>query len=240
MVKTENTYIRELLGAFLIHRAAYRFDTEKRNFSVLSFRLEGETVFDCMGKSITVKRGETVYIPPNIEYSQEASMAEEIIAVHFNTDRPLFDGIKVFSLPDYDLFSEVLGFYLKGDIFESLSALYKILARLDVRREDGSIGFAEDYLRTRFADSDTTVSRLADISGFSETHFRNLFKERHGVAPYKYLRGLRIERAKALLMSGYYSVKETARLCGYDNEKNFTTAFKGETGFTPSEYKKER
>jgi len=47
---------------------------------------------------------------------------------------------------------------------------------------------------------------------------------------------MRIEKAKELLSTGYFSVKEVSQKSGFDNVKYFSTVFKKEVGCSPSEY----
>ena len=48
---------------------------------------------------------------------------------------------------------------------------------------------------------------------------------------------MRIKKAKDLLQTGYFTIKETALKSGFDNVKYFSTLFKKEVGCSPSEYK---
>ena len=238
----ENRYITELIGIFEIRRTPRSFSTEKRNFAVLSFRESGTTLFCLDGKKYKVGAGDALYIPPNTAYTQEDLNDEEITAIHLNTDKPLFDCVKLFPLKDGALFDEAMRFYKKGRFFDCISSVYRILSFMysENSLNTTALSKAEHYLMANAFSPSTTISLLAEISGVSETHFRNLFKSKFGVSPYKYLRTIRLERAKILLKSGYYSVTETSHLCGYDNEKNFTTAFKSALGITPTEYKNKK
>lgn len=69
-------------------------------------------------------------------------------------------------------------------------------------------------------------------------YFRKLYKDLYGISPIRAIMNLRIDKAKALLDSGYFSVKKIAGKCGFENEKYFSTLFKRETGFTPAQYRK--
>lgn len=229
--------ITEYLGAFWAHRKPSRWNTEKRNFAVLSFRIRGDTLFTFKEGPLKVESGQTLYLPPNIEYRQEGQTAEELIHLHFNTERPLFSKPTVFSLPLYGSFCGAVDSFNNGDPNQSLAHLYTILAALEHPPHPKGIAAAEQYLAAHYTESATTVGRLAEVAGISETHFRNLFKARNGTTPLRHLQMLRMERASLLLSSGYYTVTETARLCGYENEKNFTTAFKKTFGQSPIQFK---
>lgn len=229
--------VTEYLGAFLTYRKPRRWNTEKRNFAVLSFRIRGDTLFTFKEGPLKVESGQVLYLPPHIEYQQEGQAAEELIYLHFNTEQPFFSKPTVFTLPLYGSFYGAVEAFNNGDPNRSLAHLYTILAALEHPPHPKGITAAEQYLAAHYTESATTVGRLAEVAGISETHFRNLFKVRNGTTPLKHLQKLRMERATLLLSSGYYTVTETARLCGYENEKNFTTAFKKTFGHSPVQFK---
>jgi hypothetical protein len=58
-----------------------------------------------------------------------------------------------------------------------------------------------------------------------------------GVPPIKYLRLLRMERAKGLLESSFLSVKEIAFQVGLNDESHFVRDFKSTYGFSPAIYR---
>ena len=60
----------------------------------------------------------------------------------------------------------------------------------------------------------------------------------YGAPIYTYLRTYRLQVAEKLLCEGQLSVGEIATQIGYTNPNKFTSAFRGEYGMSPSEYKK--
>lgn len=70
-----------------------------------------------------------------------------------------------------------------------------------------------------------TDASVADQLGLSTSHFRFLFKEVTGQPFHRYLIGLRLERAKALLMEGNMPVSEIAASVGFNGLAHFSRAF---------------
>jgi AraC-like DNA-binding protein len=56
----------------------------------------------------------------------------------------------------------------------------------------------------------------------------------------EYIRKIRIEKAIVYIQTSDYSLSEIAYLTGFSDQSHFTRIFKLETGFTPSEFKKNR
>ncbi len=54
----------------------------------------------------------------------------------------------------------------------------------------------------------------------------------------EYVRTLRIDRAKQLLLDTKYSLTQVAYLTGFSDQSHFTRIFKKHTGENPSEYRK--
>ena len=98
---------------------------------------------------------------------------------------------------------------------------------------------AKDYIDGNFCD-DCGMEFLAELCSMSETHFRRRFREAFGVSPSDYRQGLRLGRAKELLLTRLYRVSEVSELCGYNDANYFARIFKAKTGVTPQEFMNSR
>jgi AraC-like DNA-binding protein len=79
-----------------------------------------------------------------------------------------------------------------------------------------------------------TIEELSKLVGMSATKLKKSFKEMYGSGIYTYYQNMRLQKAKELLLSGKYSVKETAETVGFNNTANFSTAFKKHFNTLPS------
>ncbi len=82
------------------------------------------------------------------------------------------------------------------------------------------------------------VAALAAGSGFRGEHLRRLCLRELGHSPMRHVTFLRMRQAGALLSSEAYTVEAVAQQVGYDNPFSFSTAFKRETGLSPSQYRR--
>ncbi len=78
-----------------------------------------------------------------------------------------------------------------------------------------------------------SVASLARAVHLSASHLTALFRRRFGCGPLRYQIRLRMDRARALLLSPYPTVREVARACGYEDENYFTRHFRKFTGQPP-------
>lgn len=83
---------------------------------------------------------------------------------------------------------------------------------------------------------DIGLNELADQTGMNPAYLSMLFKDEVGMSYIKYLTGLRIDKAKELLIAGH-KVTEVSEMVGYSNYRYFTNKFKQITGTTPGEYR---
>jgi two-component system response regulator YesN len=89
----------------------------------------------------------------------------------------------------------------------------------------------ENYMRDISLDD---VSRIVNISPY---YFSKIFKEGTGEGFVEYLTNIRIEKAKELLSTTEYSMREICGMCGYSDPNYFSRSFKKNVGATPSDYK---
>lgn len=81
------------------------------------------------------------------------------------------------------------------------------------------------------------VSREVNISSY---YLSRIFKESTGKNFIDYLTDLRIEKAKELLSTTSYSMKEICVMSGYSDPNYFSKTFKKNVGVTPTEYREDR
>lgn len=136
--------------------------------------------------------------------------------------------------------------YLEGKILELTSVftneviLGKEAAFMRQRMnlsDNGTLEQIKQILDESFAEP-LTISRLAKQSFMSESKLRQAFKQRYGITIYQYILDCKMEKAKELLTSKNYQVKDAASLVGYSNFSHFSEAFRKKYGSTPSNYMK--
>lgn len=84
-----------------------------------------------------------------------------------------------------------------------------------------------------------TVNQLAEMERYNVTYYNDWFKQQTGCSPSLYLRHIRVNRAKELLLETSFSVMEIAVMVGYSSNSTFTRAFHSITGMTPKAYRDE-
>lgn len=121
--------------------------------------------------------------------------------------------------------------------------LYAILCQLLIPHMAGDtraispVAQAMEFIRLHLGER-ITIGQLAGYVGLSPSHFTRLFRNATALSPYEYILLQRLDRAKLLLLTTSFAVKEIAYAVGYTNETSFTAAFTQKVGTSPRAYRK--
>lgn len=95
-----------------------------------------------------------------------------------------------------------------------------------------------EYLNQNYA-RDMTLQHIAERFFISRENVSRKFKQITGENLSDYLTGLRVDKAKTLLLNTNLRLSQIAELVGYEDEKYFSRVFKKTAGVTPREYRKQ-
>lgn len=95
-----------------------------------------------------------------------------------------------------------------------------------------SITLMEDHLHR-----DLNISDIAHHVNLSLWHLCHLFKSETGMPPARYLKILRLKKAKELLETTFLNVKEIKIRVGIHDESHFARSFKQAFGIAPAQYR---
>jgi AraC-like DNA-binding protein len=84
-----------------------------------------------------------------------------------------------------------------------------------------------------------TIKELSRKVAMSDSKLKKVFKSVYGLPIYEYFQKHRMQKARLMLLSGNYSIKDVGYTLGYSNLSNFTLAFKKEFSKLPSDITKE-
>jgi AraC-like DNA-binding protein len=93
------------------------------------------------------------------------------------------------------------------------------------------------YLKENYFES-LPLPDVARKSGFSVPVFTRIFKQTTGTSYLSYLRSIRINNAKQLLISTDLTLEQIARSCGFKSAHHLIRSFKKVIGQTPGTFRK--
>lgn len=221
--------------------------SSKKSYNALIFRHYGSAEISYGENRVILNKNDLTLIPKDFDYTI-CSEDEEITIIHFNIDNSAVYPFSYINAARPELFvglfekllsvwkTKPLGYQYRVDaLFLSILENIEIQSKTDITsRVHGHIYNIVDYMHKHFTDHDFSIENLAKQSGYCASYFRRIFKCAIGVSPQSYLTDLRLSYADNLLSSGYYSVKEVAFLCGFEDPKYFSTAYKSKRKKSPS------
>lgn len=216
----------------------------------LSYRKKSNGTVTDSFKTLNIKSKSLLLIPPDYKFKRKSYESEEVISIHFSIIGDIQKDLAVFYPKNYllyeKLFDEIYRVYTNrnyGYKFRCNEYLYKILYILfndTINSNDScNLNIAERaalYIEKEISNSQFSVNTLADIFEISDSHLRSIFKKNFNISPKEYQISKRMMLAESMLKAKYFSVKQIAMQCGYDDEKYFSTAFKKYFGVSPKKF----
>ena len=243
MIFNENAIISDIYAYKTVFKKAKMQSVGGRIYHSLSLRLSGSAVFDVDGRRFLSGAGDITFMPAGVHYNTAVPEEGEMLLIHFRTVKnynglsPAFfsaDGAEVRTL-----FSQLCdSFTTDGDHgYKCMALFYSLLDAID--RPSFAVPkrmrVAKNHIDKNYAEP-LSVAALAYTASLSEVHFRNEFKKYFGLSPLSYIKKVRIDNARHLLRTGFYSVTDVALMCGFDSISYFSYEFKRLTGITPTDY----
>ena len=219
-----------------------------RTFSALSLRLETAGKYISKGKTMPFVPTSICIIPEGVSYERN-TFEEDILVIHFHMLNYVLEEIQVFKVTDDEKYKNLFLKALKlkyenevGSMYRITSVVYEIFSELtrDVgftaNLKDNRIIESSEFMRQNFWDPQLSIEKLAKRACVSPAYYRREFNRIYSTSPKNYLDTLRIQYAKSLLETDYFSQKEIASRCGFSDVGYFRTVFKRKIGKSIKEY----
>jgi AraC-like DNA-binding protein len=234
---------------------------------MFSLPYDSETTLMIRGKKVETAPNTLFALSPKIEHSEiqnylppkysaifiDKEYFEEAFFL-YSEEKPFFDALIV-SLKNNRLYQLVNEFKFEvQNSFEGREVLLESLASLLTHQiirtlldtttqnpymsDNVAIAEAIKYLNTHF-NEELTVETLAKQASLSKSHFTKLFGASMGISPMEYLKSIRLQHAKKLLIKGNENITQIALACGFKSSAYFTKLFKEAYSVTPKEFAKQ-
>ena len=185
--------------------------------------------------------GSVVFIYPNTLHSEINSEPSHNIFIGFYSDQDIMlqQGIYKSSPQVVSIFHSLLQEITekKKDYDTMVSLLLQqILISLrrtsDKHNEQDNFLYIINYINENYS-LPIKVEELAEISNYSYSRFRHIFKEIYGLSPKEYIMKTRLEKANQLLSIGKKNVTEIAYTCGFYDTSSFCKLYRKHFGRSP-------
>ena len=217
----------------------------------LILHLSGKTTINFDNKIQNCEKGVLRFLPKGNYANYDVLRHEygDCIDIFFDTDEPFFDAPVCMNFKNNvaveSLFKKAVDLWVSksdGYYHKCLSILYDLLSEIEKQQYLPENKFrliepAVDFINSNFLKEKISVEHLAEISGISQSYLKKLFLQRFGVTPLKYIIQLKINYARNLLKTGFYTSSQVAEICGYANLYFFSRQFKEYCGISPMDFK---
>ncbi|MFC5471660.1 response regulator [Cohnella suwonensis] len=95
----------------------------------------------------------------------------------------------------------------------------------------------QEYMRMHF-NEDLSLERVSAKFSFNASYFSNYFKMKTGTRFSDYLLGIRVGKAKEMLLNSSELIEDIAHEVGFSNSAYFIRMFKRETGVSPAAFRR--
>lgn len=247
----------------MLTRNTFTFREKGRLDYLMLFVLSGRGTFEINGQEKIIRQNQCVLYKPHQmqKYNFLCEDEPEVFWIHFtgNSIEALLSkaGINAgtaynFNNPEHisNLFKKIITeLQIKKPMFEGfvISSFIELISyvgreNLNFQQKEGSVNRdrLDEVLRKLHKDynKNLKLEELSKICSLSKYRFLHVFKEHTGFSPMEYLKHIRVEKAKDLLLSSSLSVAEISQIVGYENQLYFSRVFKSIEGISPNNFRK--
>jgi two-component system response regulator YesN len=123
---------------------------------------------------------------------------------------------------------------LKDAFLQQIEGLAALVKKLHMNDTSSIVKLLCEYVISNI-DGKITLETAARELNYSSKHLGKAFKDATGESIVDYITGVKMERARMLVMSGKYKNYEISEILGYKNPDYFCRLFKERHGMTPLE-----
>ena len=213
----------------------------------------GEADFNIGGKKMHLSKNGIVSLPKGKYSRYDVTVHKPVsyIDIMYLSDAVPSDGIEMLpKVSDYtsSLFEKANKLWTRkksGYYSKTMSVVYEIINSIQNRSGEyassdsfRALSPSEEYLYSNYLSREFDYEIMAELSGFSYSHFKKLFIKKYGCSPIKQVTDMKMKYAKELLCVGKYTVSEIAEMCGFESACYFSLCFKKIHGVSPKAYEK--
>ena len=248
---------QELLPIYMFsagkgHNQEYRDRTTDSPCYHFLYIENGEGVFEFSDATYTLEKGNLVF------FRKGCPVIYRPKKDHFITAWVAFDGklagelLEYYRAYDYSILKSESVWLIMQGIYKLASAgaspdvlsmhVYELIVtyfnELNQTNVNATLQKAKAYMDKNYA-QDLSVGDIAAAVGVSESLIFRLFRSKEKNTPIDYLRNIRIENAKRMLIEDDgLNISDIAVRCGFSESAYFCSVFRKHTGMTPRSYRK--
>lgn len=238
------------------------FHFTEKNYHLFHYVLSGQGTFVLNNIEYQIKEGMIFYIPPNCQpvyYPNHnnpwtyiwigmngSNVPNFLNLINCSEKNPIIVDKERKILPYFESIYEEYRFhgtlnlkclefaYIMIDTMINLN-YKKNKSHKNITNKESYIKVAKEYILNNYQ-FNIKIDDIANNVGVTPNYLANVFTQVEKVSPKEYLTSMRMEKARLLLMTNRYKVREVGEMVGYKNQLHFSNEFKKRNGLSPQNY----
>jgi AraC-like DNA-binding protein len=212
------------------------------------FLRSGEICVETQGAEFVGRASRAIIYPQGIPHLESNRLSEPIQMYCLAWNGPAAPAWPLYRNDDHGRIQSVLtwmhdltlsqGIHGQQELDTLLDAALIAYSDRQAPQEDERILAVRAYVGAHLADR-ISLDDLARAAFLSRFHFAAFFRAHVGAAPMEWLRRLRVEAAKTLLLTTALPVGVVGMRVGLGSESHFSRVFRRVTGRSPSQFRQE-
>jgi YesN/AraC family two-component response regulator len=202
---------------------------------------DGTVYIEFDNKSKVIDSNSIAYIPPNTSHKYSSDHTEKALLVNISNTLIKESEKKILLSNWHYILNDrikIIVDYLKTEVengagIDPLKYLFFYIYDkiVEVRKYKSVLYIHDNY------QEEIKIGSLASLEGYNTTYYTDWFKRNVGMSPSEYIKRVRIEKAKDLLLTTKYNLTQIANQVGYSHSSTMCKVFKDLNGLTPKEYR---
>lgn len=211
------------------------------SYGQLILPIRGNLNIKTKNKDLSLGNDHIFFLPPNCEHLFNANKINEFLVLDIpmnylkNNDMNKITGGKEILFDDkweavkYLFLSEINNKNTSSSINNLFLYCYELMMR---ENKFESVKYIEEHYT-----EDIDFKKLAEIEHYNTNYYTEWFKNKMGISPSEYIKKLRIDKSKELLLNTDLTILQIGESVGYKYNSSFTRAFKDIENITPKEFR---
>lgn len=235
---------------YLTRPAGSNINLHKHKCYELVYYISGFGKTNIAGKNYSYQQNSFAIIEPNSLHDEYRIKDTDVLFIGFRCcecaiilkngiykDSATHDIFKILLLLKKELLMKLPHYQIKQESL--LMDLLVILARMSAPsgNQEQDLSHIERFISENYT-LDINYQTMAELSGYSYSRFRHVFKEVYGLSPHQYLLQARLKNAHLMLLETRYPLTRISEENRFASQSQFCSLFRKAYGYTPGKLRK--
>lgn len=233
------------MNSIICERRVYKekYNIHTHSYGQLILPIKGNLKIETNKKSLNLNNEQIFFLPVNCEHLFSADKVNEFLVLDIpinylkNNDMNKIVGGKELILDDkWKAIKHLFLSEINNNNNNSSSRINNLfLYAYDLIMSNNKFSSVK-YIEEHYTEN-INLKKLAEIEHYNTNYYIEWFKNNMGVSPYEYIKKIRIDKSKELLINTDLSILQIGESVGYKYNSSFTRAFKDLEDITPNDFR---